>query len=74
VRIFLGFLVAACALAAAVYMHHGWTHSVKLYEVGNAHAQERYSWQNAAAVFVAVAGVGAGIAIALPAFRRLAQP
>lgn len=78
-RIFLGAFVAALALAAAAYIHNGWTHSAKFcpsfngcsadsgfnavppspYEI----VQERYTWQSAAAIFIAVAGIGAGAQI-----------
>lgn len=89
-RVFLGFLVAAVALAAGLYLHSGaklasfrygtgmevcnpsWSNSNcswTKYATGHKHA----SWQDPLAVFLAVAGVGAGIAITLPAFRTLRQ-
>ena len=113
-RVFLGFLVAAAALAAALYLHsdaklggsHAYTDRVtttyvrdpgfipqakcrslfKIYRVANkpppcpATAKEvpvlntvavlhthhwHASWQDPLALFVAVAGVGAGVGIAL---------
>ena len=64
-RVFLGFLVAACALAAAVYLNQYPLHQSKY----SAYTR-KYSWQDPLAIFLAVAGVGAGIAIALPAFRQ----
>lgn len=98
VRIFLGFLVAAVALAAAVWLHTGLRADTYAVDTGitangsfvgtqesqqRRHASafaieptvfvthhQRASWQDAAAVLVAVAGVGAGVGIALPGFRR----
>ena len=97
-RIFVGFLVAAVALAAAVWLHTGLradtyavdtgttargqylgTQESQRRRHGSGYAVEptvfdthhrRASWQDPAAVLLAVAGVGAGIGVALPGFRR----
>ena len=83
VRIFLGFLVAPVALAGAVYLHSGAKlHTVTFYAssedgFGNPYTDTKptvdhlkASWQDPLALFIAVAGVGAGVAIAVPGFRR----
>ena len=96
-RVFLGFLVAAVALAVAVYLHSGYKPGTSRVDTGmtptgiyvGTEAQQqarlnsvyavqqtvflkerrRAGWQDAVAVLVAVAGVGAGTAIVFSAVR-----
>jgi hypothetical protein len=77
-RIFAGFLVAAVALAAAVWIFGGWKpRRISHWESGSYPApgfayytHGTFSWQNPLAAFIAVAGIGAGAAVVLPALRR----
>jgi hypothetical protein len=83
-RIFVGFLVAAVALAAAVWVYSGWKpRSVSHWEAGSEagswttpgfayYTHASFSWQNPLAAFIAIAGIGAGAAVVLPALRRRA--
>lgn len=103
-RIFLGFLVVAVALAGALYLHSGAKFESHRYvsnrtlggglyvptegslQPGDScpspsgfglpswaaacqTVHSRASWQDPLAIFIAIAGVGAGVAIALPAIR-----
>jgi hypothetical protein len=82
-RVLLGIAVAACALAAAANVHdarrgsHVVIHGGDAYPHGNgtvdvmaASYRRKAGWQGPAAIVIAVAGVGAGLAIALPALKR----
>jgi hypothetical protein len=97
VRVFVGFLVAAVALGAAVWLHTGLRADTYAFDTGltargvyvgteasqqrkNASAyavvptifdtcHRKASWQDPLAVLLAVAGVGAGVGIVLPAVR-----
>lgn len=66
-QIFLGFLVAALALAAAVWLHDWKPVTVGFGTLDYHHS--RHNWQDAVAVLIAGVGVGAGAAITLPALR-----
>lgn len=79
-RIFLGFFVAGLALGAAVWIHDGWKaesytyHPVvdgRVWRVDST-GHRRAGWQDPLAVVLAFAGVGAGVALVVPALRRTA--
>jgi hypothetical protein len=82
VRTFVGFLIAAVALAGAVYLHSGvkaGTKQVTSVEYGQTSyfgnsndrstvvydVKARASWQDPVAIFLAVAGIGAGAGVLL---------
>jgi hypothetical protein len=75
VRIFVGSLAAALALAGAVYLHNRSTHTVAIQTGGDAYfgtdtyryEHRKDGWRDPLAIFLAVAGVGAGAGIV---FRR----
>jgi hypothetical protein len=88
-RVFLGFLVAAVALSAAVWLHSSYEPERECARRANlsdtvygsrclAFRGARADWQDPVAVFVAVAGIGAGLAIVLGggglSLRRRAAP
>jgi hypothetical protein len=84
VRIFLGSLVAAVALGAAVFLHDHSTHAVALQTGGSvgdyftkdtatySYEHRKDGWHDPLAIFVGIAGVGAGAAIIVG--RRQATP
>jgi len=82
-RVLLGIVVAAGALAAAAYVDdtregsrvviHGgdpYPHGNGTVDVMAVSYRRKAGWQGPAATVIAIAGVGAGLAIALPALRR----
>jgi hypothetical protein len=77
-RVVVGFLVAAFSLGVASYLHEALPDQVTcvvrvkgtctgVYVVPQ---HRRYVWQDPLGFFVAVAGIGVGLAIVLPALRR----
>lgn len=78
-RVFLGFLVVAVTLASALYLHGAVRadrataiapQTGKRYFLHDIAVPVRASWQDPVAVLIAVAGLGGGVAILLPAFRN----
>jgi hypothetical protein len=81
VRIFLGSLIAAVALAGAAYMVIADLGTEMACPPGagrptgfkcaiEVEREVRADWQIPVAIFLAIAGVGAGVAVALPGFRN----
>ncbi len=69
-RIFLGFLITALALGGALWLHDArLRHIPERYTISVAY-DIKYGWQDPLAVFLAVAGIGAGVALVYPATRQ----